>query len=346
MITILRVGIIGCGKIAQVRHIPEYLDNEHAQIAGFYDRSMERAQEMARKFGGKVYKSYHELLENGEIDAVSVCVPNNLHAEVTIAALQAGKHVLCEKPMATTLQECEDMVVTAEATGKKLLIGHNQILTPAHKRAKELIHNGLIGEILTFRTTFGHGGPENWSINPGPNTWFFDKNTAAMGAIADPGIHKVYLIQYLTGQRITEATAKLITINKRDPSGQLISLDDNAFCIYGMENGIAGTMTASWTYYGSEDNSTVLYGTKGIMRIYDDPQYSIVVILKNGEKIYYSIDSIQTNEKQTKSGVIDEFIESVLEDKESELSGKKALDAMRAIFASIESSNTKKTVFV
>ena len=146
-------------------------------------------------------------MENREIDAVSVCLPNHLHAEVTTAALKAGKHVLCEKPMATTMKDCEAMVATAEMVGKKLVIGHNQLLTPAHKRAKELIDSGLIGEILTFRTTFAHGGPENWSISPGPNTWFFNKEAAVMGAIGDLGVHKIYVIQYLTGQTITETTA-------------------------------------------------------------------------------------------------------------------------------------------
>lgn len=340
----MKIGIIGCGKIAQVRHIPEYLANKHAHIVAFYDRARERAQEMVSKYGGKAYQSYQELLENSAIDAVSVCLPNHLHAQVTMDALMQGKHVLCEKPMATTMEDCEAMVATAEMTGKKLLIGHNQLLTPAHKRAKELIDLGLIGEILTFRTTFGHGGPETWSINPGPNTWFFDKNVAVMGAIGDLGIHKVYLIQYLTGQRITEATARLFTVNKKDASGQPIALDDNAFCIYGMENGSSGTMTASWTHYGAEDNSTILYGTKGIMRIYDDPQYSIAVTLKDGEKIYYNLERIQTNEKQTKSGVIDLFIASILQDRDSELSGAKALDSMRVIFASIASAQAGKTV--
>ena len=255
-------------------------------------------------------------------------------------------NVLCEKPMATTIEDCEDMVKTANEMGKKLLIGHNQLLTPAHKRAKELIDDEIIGKILTFKTTFGHGGPETWSIKPGPNTWFFDKNAAVMGAMADLGIHKTDLIRFLTGQQIVETTAKLMTLDKKDSEGNLIGVDDNAFCIYRMEDGIAGMMTASWTYYGPEDNSTVLYGKKGIMRIYDDPKYSIKVELNNGEKIYYEIEGIQTNENQTKSGVIDLFIESILEDKETELSGKNALNSMRAIFASIESSNTGMTVFI
>jgi predicted dehydrogenase len=342
----LNIGIIGCGKITQVRHIPEYIDNKNCTILGFFDTNLSRAEEMAEKYGGKAYGSYEELLSNKEIDAVSVCVPNSLHAKITIAALKAGNHVLCEKPMATNIRECEAMVKTAEETGKKLLIGHNQRLTPAHKTAKKLIEEGVIGDIITFKTTFGHSGPETWSINSGKNVWFFDKNIAAMGAMADLGIHKTDLIQFLTGQTIIETTAKLTTLNKRDSSGNLIGVDDNAFCIYKMKNGIVGTMTASWTYYGPEDNSTVLYGKKGIMRIYDDTKYTIKIGLRTGEKINFELESIQTNDHQTKSGVIDLFIDSILNDRETELSGKAALSAMRAVFASVESSDKGRAIMI
>ena len=82
-------------------------------------------------------------------------------------------------------------------------------------------------------------------------------------------------------------------------------MDDNAICIYKMESGAVGTMTASWTYYGQEDNSTILYGSKGIMRIYEDPEYCIKIIKPDNEAILYNVDQIQTNDKQTKSGVID-----------------------------------------
>lgn len=342
----LNIGIIGCGKITQVRHIPEYLDNPNCRILGYYNRTPARAEEMAKKYGGRVYLSYMEMLEDKDIDAVSIAVANQMHAEVSIAALKAGKHVLCEKPMATTLEECEAMVKAAEESGKKLLIGHNQRLAIGHQKAKELIDGGLIGEIITFKTTFGHGGPETWSINPGKNTWFFDKKAAVMGVMADLGVHKTDLIQFLTGQKIVETTAKLATLDKQDEEGKLIGVDDNAICIYKMESGIIGTMHASWTYYGPEDNSTTLYGKKGIMKIYDDPTYAIKVYLNDGEKISFELGNIQTNEKQTKSGVIDLFIESILEDKETELSGKEALSAMRAVFASAESSDSGKTVAI
>ena len=340
----INVGILGCGKIAQVRHIPEYAENPDVKLAAFYNPSRKRAEEKAEKYGGKVYDTAEELLADKSIDAVSICAANYAHAELTIKALEAGKHVLCEKPMATTLADCEAMVECAKRTGKFLMIGHNQRLARAHVEAKRLIDQGLIGDIITFRTTFGHGGPETWAINPGKNVWFFDKKKAAMGAMADLGVHKTDLIQFLTGQRVVRTTARLVTLDKRGEDGELIGVDDNAVCIYEMSGGAFGTMTASWTYYGAEDNSTVLYGTKGIMRIYDDPAHSIVVKLSDGEEQVYDVEQIQTNDNQTKSGVIDLWVECLKNNTPPEISGESALYAMRAVFASIESSQTGRAV--
>jgi predicted dehydrogenase len=342
----IKIGIIGCGKIAQVRHIPEYADHQNVELAGYYDINLARAKELAKKYGGKAYESYQELLANADIDAISVCTANHSHAEISIAALKAGKHVLCEKPMATTLQDCEEMVKTARETGRFLMLGQNQRLAKAHVKAKKLLQSGLIGDIVSFRTTFGHGGPETWSVDPGLNVWFFDKNKAAMGVMADLGVHKTDLIHYLTGQTVVETTARLLTVDKKDASGALIGVDDNAICIYRLSGGAVGTMTASWTFYGSEDNSTILYGTRGIMRIYDDPAYSIKVTTSDGENILYDIDRIQTNENQTKSGVIDAFIDCILNNRQPEISGAEVLKTMRVIFASIESSRTGRTVAV
>ena len=334
----IRVGIIGCGKIAQVRHIPEYAANPHAEVYGFYDINLARAEELAKKYGGKAFASYEELLADPEIEAVSVCAANHAHAEISVAALKAGKHVLCEKPMAVTLEECEAMVAAAKESGKYLMIGQNQRLAKAHAKAKELIEQGAIGKVLTFRTIFGHGGPETWSIDPGSNVWFFDKTKAAMGAMADLGIHKTDMIQYVLGSKIVKTQAVLTTLDKKDATGSLIGVDDNAICIYQMENGVIGTMTASWTYYAAEDNTTVIYGTKGELRLYDDPKYSVQQINADGTRIDYQIDQIQTNDNQTASGVIDLFVDCLVEQKEPEISGENVLHAMKAVFASIESS--------
>ena len=340
----INIGILGCGKIAQVRHIPEYAANPDCQLVGFYNPTKSRAEDMAAKYGGLAYDTAEELLANPEIDAVSVCAANYAHAALSIQALKAGKHVLCEKPMATTLADCEAMVECAKKNGKFLMIGHNQRLAKAHMEAKRLIDEGLIGDIITFRTSFGHGGPETWAIKPGKDTWFFDKSKAAMGVMADLGVHKTDLIQYLTGQRVVRTTARLVTLDKRGEDGELIGVDDNAVCIYEMSGGAFGTMTASWTYYGAEDNSTVLYGTKGIMRIYDDPAHSIVVKLADGQEQVYDVEQIQTNDNQTKSGVIDLWVDCLKNNRAPEISGESALCAMRAVFASIASSQTGKAV--
>jgi predicted dehydrogenase len=341
-----KIGIIGCGKIAQVRHIPEYAANPDAELAGYFDLNLERAEQLAQQYGGKAFASYQDLLADPSIDAVSVCTANSSHAKISIAALRAGKHVLCEKPMATTQADCDAMVQAAEESGRYLMIGQNQRLAKAHVKAKELIDSGLIGEIISFRTTFGHGGPETWSVDPGKSTWFFDKNRAAMGAMADLGIHKTDLIHYLTGDHVVETTARLVTMDKRGADGELIGVDDNAICIYRLSKGALGTMTASWTFYGAEDNSTILYGTRGIMRIYDDPTYAIQVSNLAGETILYQIDKIQTNDSQTKSGIIDAFMDCLVADKAPEISGKEVAKTMRVIFASIESSKTGRAVTV
>ena len=335
----IRVGIIGCGKIAQVRHLPEYAANPNAEIVAYYDKNRARAEEMAAKYGGCVCDTYFDLLNRDDIDAVSVCVENRSHAEISTAALYAGKHVLCEKPMAVTLAECESMVAAAERNGKYLMIGHNMRFDPVHRRAKQLLDRGVIGDVITFRAVLGNAGPEGWSVDEG--TWFFDKNKAALGALSDMGIHKVDLIQYLLGQKVIETTAKVVTLNKRDAEGKLISVDDNALCILKMSGGALGTMAASWTVYGHECQSTVLYGTRGLMMIYSEPSAPIIVSDLEGNRTSFAFDT--TSEK---SGVIDEFVDALVHDRDPEVSGKEALTTMRTIFGSIRSSDIARPVAV
>ena len=106
----MRVAVIGCGSIARQRHAHEYSLNKNCEIAGFFDFVPERAEVLVSEYGGKVYKTLDELLEDKNVEAVSVCVANAYHAETTIKALRSGKHVLCEKPMAISLEDCEEMI--------------------------------------------------------------------------------------------------------------------------------------------------------------------------------------------------------------------------------------------
>src|SRR5207302_6424726 len=132
---------------------------------------------LATKYGAKPYTDYKEMLKNADIDAVIVAGPNSLHAQQSIDALAAGKHVLCEKPMATTREDARAMIDAAKKNKKFLMIGLNQRLMPPHVRAKEILQSGRLGGVLSFRTAFKHPGPEGWSVDAG-KSWFFKKGAA------------------------------------------------------------------------------------------------------------------------------------------------------------------------
>jgi predicted dehydrogenase len=278
-------------------------------------------------------------------------VANVLHAEITIKALNAGKHVLCEKPMAVTLEQCEAMQEAAEKNGRILMIGHNQRFALAHQEASRMIREGVIGRVLSFETKFGHGGPEIWTGTA--NTWFFHKDQAAFGSMADLGIHKTDLMHYLIGEPITQVYAHTATLDKRYPDGNLIDVEDNAWCIYRTESGITGTMHASWTDYGKEYNSIIVHGTGGSIRCYDDREYSLILETDDGRQNFLSTEDMITNNDQTigtgksmNSGVIDEFVECILTGKPCRCTGEEALKAMRVIFAAMASSQVGRMVTV
>jgi predicted dehydrogenase len=340
----IKVGIIGCGSISKYRHAPEYFSNPDCEIKGYYDVKTERAEALAKEFGGKVYSSLEEMLSDKEIDAVSVCTSNAYHAPISIQALEAGKHVLCEKPMAISVEEAEKMIEASKKSGKFLMIGHNQRLADAHVRAKQILKTGELGRILTFRTAFGHGGPEYWSMDKGLHTWFFKSKDAYVGTMGDLGVHKADLIRWLIDDEIDEVKAYISTLDKRNDKGDLIEVDDNAVCVLKSKSGIIGTLTASWTYYGDEDNATVLYCSNGVIRIYDNPEFPIVVTYKNREKVYYKVGKIQTNDDQNASGVISMFINGIKQGKQPEISGEEGLAALKIILACMESAKTGNAV--
>lgn len=334
----VKVGIIGCGKITQVRHAPEYAQHESVEIGGFFDRERSRAEAMVAKYGGKVYDDYLEMLEDETIDAISVCAPNFLHAPITVEALQHGKHVLCEKPMALSTEESSGMIRAAEAAGKKLMIGHNQRLLPTHRKAKELLENGAIGKVLFFQSNFKHSGPENWSIDKNNKTWFFSREAAHFGVLGDLGAHKLDIIRYLTGLNVDEIFATTMTLDKRDDSGELIAIEDNAVCLFRMQGGMSGTMHVSWTNYGGEDNSTILYGDKGVMKIFGDFPDDMVLEMKDGSRVKYHVGGIQTNANQIKTGIIDEFIRSIETDSEPLVTGEDGHHTLSTIVAGLKSA--------
>jgi predicted dehydrogenase len=342
----IRVGIIGCGSIARYRHTPEYYSNKNCKIVAFSDPNLERAKELADQYGGDAFDDYRKILDNPLIDAVSICTPNYTHASITIEALQSGKYVLCEKPMATNLEDAQLMIKTAREARKVLMIGHNQRFTPAHQKVREILERGEMGRVITFRTSFKHRGPEFWSVERGSHTWFFTKESAFFGVLGDLGIHKVDLIRWLLQEEIIEVNAIACTLEKKDGKGNLIQVEDNALCILKTQRGKLGTLEVSWTNYGIEENNTILYCENGVIKIYTDPEYDLVIESKDGNETYYKMGGISTNTRQIRSGVIDSFIDSIMNNKPPEVSGEEGYKALAVIFACIQSSQKKNWILI
>ncbi|MBT2583348.1 Gfo/Idh/MocA family oxidoreductase [Planococcus sp. ISL-109] len=342
----IKVGIIGCGSITKTRHAPEYLANPYVDSIVFYDRNLHRSEAMVEMFGGTVAQSVEELFADPDITAISDCSSNENHRYFSTQALLSGKHVLCEKPISLTLAHAAEILSAQKKSGKKLMVDHNQRFTLAHQKAKEILASGELGNVLTFCTAFGHAGPEAWGINKTNSTWFFKKERSGFGVGGDLGIHKIDLLHYLLDDEIVQVSAFQGALHKVDENGEAIEVCDNLVCSLVTEKGRLGNAAFSWTYYGEEDNSTVLYCEKGIMKIYHSDDYQLEIIMQSGEKVNYQLEAIQTNDNQTNSGIIDAFIDSIRLDHEPLVTGEDALKSLKVILGIMEAAETKQVVTI
>lgn len=333
----MKIGIIGCGKIVRVRHAPECVANPQIDLAGFFDFKAERAGELTAEYGGRVYASVDEMLADQNVDGVIVCTSNRTHAEVTVQALQAGKHVLCEKPMCTSVQEAEAMAECAEKEAKLLMIAHNQRFDRVHIKAKELLKSGVIGKVLNFRTEFSHGGPEGWSIDAG-NSWFLNKAEAFIGAMGDLGVHKIDLMRWFLEEDFTSISASVVNIDKKDAAGAPVGIDDCGLCLLQSQSGVWGTIMASWCNYGRVNNATTFYGTKGVMTIAAPYLDDDITVSRGGEICRYKV------EDQDSSGVVDAFADAVITGKSSPVSGQEGVQCMKLVLAALESAEEEKMI--
>ncbi|PTL38623.1 Gfo/Idh/MocA family protein [Alkalicoccus saliphilus] len=336
----IKAAVIGCGSIARHRHLLEYQANPEVEITAVCDINQERAEDLGSIFDAMAYTDYEEMLEREEIDVVSVCTPNYLHAPMTIKALESGRHVLCEKPMATSAEEADEMIEAAKNARKWLMIAHNQRFVPSHEKARQLISDGEIGKVYSFRTAFGHGGPEGWSAD-GADSWFFKKDEAFIGAMGDLGVHKTDLLRFILGEEIVSVGA-FIETSAKDHS----TVDDNAVCVLRTAGGTIGTLAASWSYVGGEDNSTIIYGEKAMLHLEEDPVNNLVIQYHNGDRVKFELGGIQTNESggQKSTGVIDAFIESVQADTEPPVPGEEGKKSLEVILAALEADETKRII--
>ena len=191
----MKVAIIGCGTIANAAHIPSYLKNPVAEIKYFCDIIPERAAKAAQKYGcGIAVADYGEILDAPEVVAVSICTPNNSHAEIAIAAMQKGKHVLCEKPAARTYEEALRMQKTQGETGMVLNIGVVNRFNDGVNLIKKYIDGGKLGDVYRVYVSF-----RAFRSIPGLGGAFTTKAIAGGGALIDWGVHYLDIVMYCLG---------------------------------------------------------------------------------------------------------------------------------------------------
>lgn len=176
----MKVAVIGCGNIANAAHIPAYMKNAEVEIVYFCDILLDRAEAAVEKYGcGKAVRDYHDVLKDPEIEAVSVCTPNNVHASIAIDALRAGKHVLCEKPAARTYEEALEMQKVQHETGKVLNIGVVNRFNDSVNLIKQYIDSGKLGDVFHVYISF-----RSHRCIPGLGGAFTTKAIAGGGALS------------------------------------------------------------------------------------------------------------------------------------------------------------------
>jgi len=218
--------------------------------------------------GAAVYDDYRRLLDGGEVDAVIVSTPPGSHEEIVCAALGAGKHVLCEKPLAGTVEACRRMVETARRAGRALATGFNHRYFPAIQFVKQALASGRIGELDHVRAFAGHAGLSEFKA-----PWMYDKDVMGGGALMDNGIHLIDLTRYLLGE--VDEVCGVATGNV----WKLDRVEDNGFAILRSPEGKHATLQASWTEWKGYRFYVEAYGDRGMARAYYAPMMSMAVYL-------------------------------------------------------------------
>jgi predicted dehydrogenase/Xaa-Pro aminopeptidase len=253
----LKFGVAGGGSAFNF-HVNGVRGSELLRFSAIYDSNLENAKKVSKRFKDgslEVFETLDAMLDS-DIDAVLVMVPHAYHERIVVRCAQKGKHVLCEKPMATTVEACRNMIAAARESGVKLMIAENHRFLPAHVWIRDAVARGLVGEVLVARAYEGVNEIPGLST---PGFWKGDPIKAGGGALMDMGAHKFAALEYILGSRCSEVTAIL--------AKQAINLpekaEDNAFTMLRFENGAIGEMSVSFTQMTPPFNSLEIYGTEG-----------------------------------------------------------------------------------
>lgn len=267
----VNIGMIGCGGIAMGKHLPSLAKIPEARIVAFFDVAYDRANEAKAKYGtpdARIYDNVHALLNDPDVHVVHVCTPNDTHAEISIAALEAGKHVLCEKPMAKTAADAQRMLETAERTGKKLSIAYQNRFRRDSLWMNEAARADMFGEIYLAKAhAIRRRAVPTWGV-------FLDVEKQGGGPLIDIGTHALDLALWMMNN-YEPRTVLGTTYRKLAERGSLanewgpwdpdkFTVEDSAFAMITMKNGATVWLESSWALNTLEvdEAKVTLHGTK------------------------------------------------------------------------------------
>lgn len=267
----LRFGIVGCGVIANSKHMPSLKRQPEAELVAFCDIDRAKAEKAAREFGtpdARVYEDYRELVKDSGVDVVHVATPNRSHCEITVAAFEAGKHVLCEKPMAANAADAQKMIDAWKKTDRKFSIGFQWRFRPETLYLYDLCSKGELGEIYYGRAqSIKRAGAPTYGS-------YLSKEAQGGGALTDSGPHSIDLTLWLMNNYLPISVSgsvfdKLKTRTEGNRTGpwkvEDFTVEDSAFGHVKMANGASVFIEASWLLNVPEDapHITTICGTKG-----------------------------------------------------------------------------------
>jgi predicted dehydrogenase len=261
----MKFGVIGAGEIGGLR-VASLRDHPDTDVVAVADVSQAQAEHVAKGVGARAVTEWRELLDAPEIDAIVISTPLPLHEEMAAAALEAGKHVLIEKPLANTLEGCRRLVDLARSTGKTLGVGFNHRFYPSVKFLTQVVEDGTLGELDHIRAYGGHDGLPSLK-----EEWMYEYPAAGGGAMWDVGIHMTDLVRYLAGE-LTEVYG--VATNRVWDLGES---EDNAMAIFKGERKLPVIYQASWSEWAGYHWYVDVYGTKGMCRAYYAPMYNLLV---------------------------------------------------------------------
>jgi len=341
----VRIGVIGTGMVTQVRHLPELSSNKNVEVVALCSRTSERASSVGEKYGIKnIYSGdngWQELIQRNDLDGVVVSVPNYLHAKISCAALREKKHVLIEKPIATSLKEADEMVDAAKQNKVILMVAHNQRFVPCFAMTKTLMGKELLGKVHIIDMVLGHSGPESWVPEywSSRSNWFFAPEQAGGGAFLDIGIHAADLLLWLVGKKVTRVQGFVQTLQRK------VTLDDCGVCSMEFEDGTLGNFQASWIFRPARKKVTVSC-EKGTIKVDAKLENPLTVYTTEPieSEFVWKIPKQSIDKARIYSGVVDHFVECIQQGKEPLTTGREARDALEVILAGYKSAKEGTTV--